>query len=324
MRQISYVKAINEALREEMQRDERVILLGEDIELSVYGPTKGLIDEFGPRRVRNTPITEQAVTGAALGASMMGLRPIVDLMQGNFLYLAMDQFANQAAKARYMFGEQVSFPVVFIAETGAFESAGAQHSDSPHSLFMHVGGLKVAIPSCPADAKGLLKAAIRDDDPVMFFEPVALLAGDKGPVPEGDVVIPLGKADVKRAGKDVTVVAIGAMLREALAAAQKLFEAGIDIEVVDPRTLVPLDRDTITASVRKTGRLIVVDEAHRTCGVASEIAALVGERCFGDLKTPVQIIASPDVPIPFSPVLEQAVIPSARRIEAGVRSLFGG
>lgn len=321
MREISYVRAIYEALREEMRRDKRVFLMGEDVQLSVYGATKGLYDEFGQDRVRNTPITEQAVVGAALGASLVGIRPVVDLMQGNFMYVAMDQFANQAAKARYMFGEQSCFPVVYMAATGAFESAGAQHSDSPHPMFMNVGGLKIVIPATPYDAKGLLKAAIRDDNPVLYLTPVALLSGTKGPVPEDDYVVPLGQADIKRAGKDLTIVAIGTMVRQALAAADKLAGEGMEAEVIDPRSLVPMDWESILQSVRKTGRLIVVDEARRTCGAASEIAARVGESCFGKLKAPIRILAVPDVPIPFSPVLEKAVVPDAQQIADAARAL---
>ena len=320
MREISYVRAIYEALREEMRRDKRVFLMGEDVELSVYGATKGLLEEFGRDRVRNTPITEAAVVGASLGASLVGVRPVVDLMQGNFLYVAMDQFANQAAKARYMFGEQITFPVVYMAATGAFESAGAQHSDSPHPMFMNVGGLKVVMPSTPYDAKGLLKAAIRDDNPVIYLTPGSLMAGAKGPVPEEEFVVPLGQADVKRPGKDVTVVAIGAMVRQALAAAEKLAAEDIDVEVVDPRSLNPMDWETLLQSVRKTGRLVVADEARRTCSAASEIAARVSESCFGTLKGPIRILAVPDVPIPFSPVLESAVVPDARRIADAVRA----
>jgi pyruvate dehydrogenase E1 component beta subunit len=320
MREISYVQAIYEALREEMQRDARVFLMGEDVQLSVYGATKGLYKEFGPGRVRNTPITEQAVVGAALGASLAGIRPVVDLMQGNFMYVAMDQFANQAAKARYMFGEQTCFPVVYMAATGAFGSAGAQHSDSPHPMFMNVGGLKIVIPATPYDAKGLLRAAIRDDNPVLYLTPVALLSGDKGPVPEEEYLVPLGQAEVKRSGKDVTIVAIGAMVRQAVAAAEKLVSQGIEAEVVDPRSVAPMDWETIFQSVRKTGRLVAVDEARRTCGATSEIAARVGEDCFGRLRSPIKILAVPDVPIPFSPVLESAVVPDAGRIADAVCS----
>lgn len=320
-RQISYVRAIYEALEAEMARDERVFLMGEDVRLSVYGTTKGLYEKFGPERVRNTPITEEAVVGAALGASLMGLRPVVDLMQGNFMYVAWEQFADQAAKARYMFGGQISFPTVFMAAVGAFDSAAAQHSDSPHPLFMNLAGLKVLLPSSPGDAKGLLISAIRDPDPVIYLIPMALMAGEKGPAPEAAEPIPIGKAALKRTGQDVTIVATGAMVRQALAAADTLSEQGVQAEVVDPRSLRPMDWETIISSVRKTGRLVVVDEARRTCSAASEIAATVYERCFEDLRAPARIVACPDVPIPFSPPLEAAVLPDAGKILAAAHSL---
>jgi pyruvate/2-oxoglutarate/acetoin dehydrogenase E1 component len=320
-REISYVRAIYEALQAEMGRDERVFLMGEDVRLSVYGTTKGLYDEFGPMRVRNTPITEEAVVGAALGASLMGLRPVVDLMQGNFMYVAWEQFADQAAKARYMFGGQISFPTVFMAAVGAFDSAAAQHSDSPHPLFMNLAGLKVVLPSSPRDAKGLLISAIRDPDPVIYLTPMSLMAGEKGPVPQAAFTIPIGEAEVKRPGEDVTIVAIGGMVRQALSAAEMLRQEGVEAEVIDPRSLRPMDWEAIIRSARKTGRLVVVDEARRTCSAASEIAATAYERCFEDLKAPARIVASPDVPIPFSPPLEAAVIPNAEKIVAAVHSL---
>jgi pyruvate/2-oxoglutarate/acetoin dehydrogenase E1 component len=320
MREITYVQAVYEALREELSRDESVFIMGEDVELSVYGYTKSLADEFGHDRIRNTPITESAVVGAALGASLMGMRPVVDLMQGNFLYVAMDQFANQAAKARYMFGEQIAFPVVFMAATGAFDSAAAQHSDSPHPMFMNLGGLKVSVPGSPGDAKGLLKAAIRDNNPVMYLMPFSLLAGGKGQVPEGEHLVPLGVADVKRTGTDATVIAIGAMVREALKAAAILADQGIEVEVVDPRTLIPMDKDKIIRSARKTGRVVLVDEARRSCGATSEVAAILAEGCIDSLKAPIRILAVPDVPIPFSRPLEAAVIPHAEQIIEAVRS----
>jgi len=317
------VQAMNEALREEMRRDSRVFLMGEDVRLGVFGTTKGLVEEFGTDRVRNTPITEAAVVGAALGASVTGMRPVVDIMTANFMHVAMDQFANQAAKLRYMFGAQINLPVVYIASTGIFGSAAAQHSDSLYPLFMNIGGLKIAVPGSPRDAKGLLKAAIRDDDPVLFFEPVALLAGDKGPVPEEEYVIPLGQAEIKRAGKDATVVAIGAMVRQALAAAETLAAEGLQVEVVDPCTLNPMDWTTILESVRKTGRLVVVEEARLTGGAGAEIAAVVGEECFADLKAPIRRVAAPDVPVPFSPPLEEFLLPNAAHVVEAVRSIRG-
>ena len=315
---MSFVQAVNEAIQEEMRRDDDVFLMGEDVRLSIFGTTKGLIEEFGPKRVRNTPITEAAFVGAAAAASTTGVRPIVDLMSGNFTYVAMDQFANQVAKMRYMFGAQVNLPVVYIATTGARGSAAAQHSDSVYPLFMNIGGIKVVIPGTPRDAKGLLKAAIREDDPVIFFQATALLGGDKGEVPTGEFTIPLGKAAIQRSGTDVTVVAIGEMVRQAVAAAETLEEDGISVEVVDPRTLVPLDEETILKSVQKTGRLVIVEGARRRCGAGAEIAAIVAEECLQDLSAPVQRVAVLDVPIPFSPPLEQFVVPDAKRIVSAI------
>ena len=323
MRIISFVQAINEAIREEMLRDEKVFLMGEDVLLSIFGTTKGIVDEFGTERVRNTPITEAAFVGAAAAASTTGVRPVVDLMSGNFTYVAMDQFANQVAKIRYMFGAQVTLPVVYLATTGARGSAAAQHSDSVYPLFMNIGGLKVIVPGTPRDAKGLLKAAVREDDPVIFFEPTALLGGDKGEVPEEEYTIPLGQADVKRTGTDVTVVAIGEMVRQALAVAETLAGEGIGVEVVDPRTLVPLDTETILASVQKTGRLVIVEGARRRCGAGAEIAAVVAQECFDELKAPIHRVAALDVPVPFSPPLEQYVVPEATRVVAAVRAVCG-
>jgi pyruvate dehydrogenase E1 component beta subunit len=321
-REITMVQAMYEAMAEEMRRDSRVFLMGEDVRLSIYGTSKGLVDEFGPDRVRNTPLSEAAFVGAGVGAAVMGMRPIVDLMVGNFFYVAMDQVCDQAAKIRYMSGGQCRVPVVYLATTGAEGSAAGQHSDSPYPLFMNMGGLKVVLPSTAYDAKGLLKAAIRDENPVIYFEPLAIF-GEKGPVPEGEVIVPLGSADVKRAGTDVTIVAIGALVPLALSAAETLAQDGISAEVVDPRTLVPLDRAAILASVRKTGRLVVVDEARRTCGVAAEIAALAAEHAFDALKSPVRRVTAPDTPVPFSPVLEQWYVPDAARIAAAARELVG-
>lgn len=321
MREISFVQAIKEALQEEMRRDERIFLMGEDVRLSIFGTTKGLLGEFGAKRVRNTPITEAAFIGAAVGASATGTRPVVDLMTSNFCYKAMDEFANQAAKMRYMFGEQASLPVVFLASCGAFGSAAAQHSDSPYPIFMNLAGIKVVVPSNPKDAKGLLKSSIRDDNPVFFFEPTALLAGDKGPVPEEEYLIPLSQAEIKRAGSHVTVVAIGEMVRQALSAAKKLSEESIEIEVVDPRTLYPLDSATILESVKKTGRVVIADGARRTCGAAAEIAAIVSQEGFRDLRAPIYRVTTPDVPVPFCPPLEKYIVPDAESIAAAVQAV---
>ena len=312
-REITLIQAMYEAIAEEMRRDPTVFLMGEDVRLSIYGTSKGLLREFGPERVRNTPLSEAAFVGAGVGAAIMGMRPIVDLMVGNFTYVAMDQLCDQAAKIRYMSGGQCTVPVVYLATTGAEGSAAGQHSDSPYPLFMNMGGLKVVLPSTPHDAKGLLKAAVRDNNPVFYFEPLAIF-GDKGPVPEGEFIVPLGVAEVRRPGTDLTIVATGALVKRALAAASELAGEGISAEVIDPRTLVPLDTAGIVASVRKTGRLVLVDEARRTCGAAAEIAAVVAEEAFDSLLAPIRRVTGPDTPVPFSPVLERTYVPDTARI----------
>ena len=276
MRTVNFVQAINEAMREEMERDPTVFVMGEDVELGLMGATAGLVAQFGKDRVRNTPLAECSFVGAAVGAAASGSRPIVDMMMWTFAYVAMDQFVNQAAKMTYMFGGQAKLPIVYRGLTGPFGAAAAQHSDGPHAMFMNVPGFKVVMPSTAADAKGLLKSAIRDDNPVLFFEHAALM-GAEGEVPEGEHLIPLGVADLKREGDHVTVVAIGPMVPQALAAAEELAGEGISLEVVDPRTLVPLDEEVIRASVKKTGRLVVADDAPPICGAAAEIATVVTE-----------------------------------------------
>ena len=323
MRTANFVQAINEALREEMERDSTVFVMGEDVELGLMGATRGLVDQFGKERVRNTPLAECGFVGAAVGAAGSGMRPVVDMMMWNFAFVAMDQFVNQAAKMTYMFGGQAKLPIVYRGVTGALGASAAQHSDSPHAMFMNVPGLKVVIPSTPGDAKGLLKSAIRDDNPVLFFEYAALMGTD-GPVPEDEHLIPLGVAEVKREGDDVTVVAIGPLVPQALAAAEELAEAGISIEVVDPRTLVPLDTDAIRTSVKKTGRLVVADEAPPTCGAAAEIATVVTEddTTFGSLKAPIRRVTRPHVPVPYSPPMESFVIPDKERIVAAVKQVM--
>lgn len=319
-----FLQAMQSAISEEMQRDRRVVVFGEDVRISVFGATRGLVEEFGPERVRNTPISEQTIIGTALGAAATGLRPIADLMTGNFLYTGMDQIANQIAKLPYMTGGQMRLPLVLLATTGAAGGNAAQHSDSPYPALMNLGGLKIVVPSTPADAKGLFKSAIRDDNPVVFLQQAAI-GGLRGEVPdEVEWLVPLGVADVKRAGGDVTVVAIGMMVRRAMEAAVPLAADGIEIEVVDPRTLAPLDFDTILASVEKTGRLVVVDEARQTCSAASEISATVAERGFRWLKAPIQRVASHNVPMPYSRGMENFVVPDQARIVAAVRSAMGG
>jgi pyruvate dehydrogenase E1 component beta subunit len=276
-REIYFVQAMQEGLREAMAEDETVVVIGEDVDRSVIGATKGLIDEFGPMRVRNTPISEATFVGACVGAAASGLKPVADLMIGSFFYVAMDQVANQAAKLPYMSGGQIQLPMVLFAASGPSGAAAAQHSENPHPMMMNVAGLKIVMPGTPADAKGLMYAAVREPSPVLFFHDAAL-SGMKGPVPEGPYEVPLGVADVKREGDDVTLVAIGGLVRHALKAAEQLAEEGISAEVVDPRSLVPLDEDAILRSVAKTGRLVVCDNARRTCSAASEIAAMVAER----------------------------------------------
>jgi pyruvate dehydrogenase E1 component beta subunit len=317
------IHAINDALVEELERDPRVILFGEDVEISLFGDTVGLHERFGPDRIRNTPICETLITGMAVGAAAAGYRPICHMMYGNFLYTGFDAIANQAAKLRYMTGGQITLPLVYMAVFGGGKSAAAQHSDSMHPMLMNLGGLKVVVPSSPADAKGLLKAAIRDDNPVVFLQ-AGGRGGEQGEVPDGDFVIPIGVAEIKRPGKDVTIVAIGSMVRHALRAADDLAKEGVEAEVVDPRTLHPLDEPAILQSVRKTGRLVVVDEARNTCGAASHIAAVVAECAFDALRAPIRRVTTPDVAIPYSPTLEKAVIPDKDAVIAAVRSVLGG
>jgi len=306
-----------------MHRDETVFLMGEDVAAGVMGKTAGLIDEFGPERVRNTPLAEGGFVGSAVGAAAAGMRPIIEIMFWNFIFVTMDQIVNQAAKMRYMFGGQVKLPIVVRGLSGLTSGSAAQHSDSPHGMLMNVPGLKIVTPSTPYDAKGLLKAAIRDDNPVLFFE-AGQLGRLSGAVPEDEYLVPLGVADVKREGSDVTVVAIGAMVPDALTVAEELSGDGISVEVVDPRTLVPLDKEAIIASVKKTGRLVVADEAPRTCGAAAEIAALVveDEDAFGYLDAPIQRVTRQQVHIPFSPPMENFVIPNAGSIKMAVQNVL--
>ncbi|MCP5149253.1 MAG: alpha-ketoacid dehydrogenase subunit beta [Ectothiorhodospiraceae bacterium] len=318
MREITYEQAGTEAILEEMRRDPRTFHLATDA-------PPPLLAEFGPQRVRATPIAESALTGIAVGAAGSGFRPIVNWSQVTFAFVAMDQIVNQAAKIHYMFGGQVTFPMVFRAQVGGGTRRAAQHSQSPYSMFMNVAGLKILLPSTPADLKGLLKTAVRDDNPVISFES-GRLGGLVGPVPDGDHTIPLGKADVKRAGTDVTIVAFAWLVHEALAAAEALAAEGISAEVVDPRTLVPFDVDAVRASVRKTGHLLVADEAGPTAGASAEVAALVTEdpETFAALRAPVRRVCALQVPIPYSPGLEDHVFPDRRKIADGVRAMLSG
>jgi len=323
MKEVTYRDALNEALREEMLRDKTVFLLGEDIGRYWQGAfrvTKGLAEEFGDERVRDTPISESAIIGVAIGAAITGMRPVAEIMFGDLSALAMDQIANQAAKLRYMFGGQTKVPMVIRTPFGAGVNIASHHSQSLEAWFMHTSGLKVAMPSTPYDAKGLLKTAIRDDNPVMFFEH-KLLYPIKGLVPEEEYTVPFGVADVKREGEGVTIVATLYMVHKALAAAKELDEQGIKAEVIDPRTIVPLDKKAIVNSVKKTGRLVIVSEDCKTAGVSAEIAALVAEEALDYLDAPIKRVAEPDTPIPFSPPLEQFVIPSERSIIKAVKEI---
>jgi acetoin:2,6-dichlorophenolindophenol oxidoreductase subunit beta len=319
MREITYLEAVYEAQHEEMVRDERVFIIGEDIETSFFGTTAGFLEEFGAKRVRNTPLSENGFIGAAAGAALVGARPIVDVTIASFLYVAMDQLISIASKATYMYGGQARVPLVIRASMFYGGNNAAQHSDRPHPLFMNMPGFKVIAPSTPADMKGLLKSAVRDDDPVLSFED-GTLWGSKGPVPDdGDLLVPIGQADVKRQGTDVTVVAIAGTVPQALAAASELERDGVSVEVVDPRTLVPLDSATILGSVEKTGRLVVADPAHRTCSAASEVAAMVAEDGFWSLKAPIQRVTTPPVHVPFSPALEPQMYPTTEKIVQAIR-----
>ena len=334
-REISYREAINEALVEEMERDDHVILIGEDVAGApqsddpdmldswggVLGVTKGLVGRFGKERVLDTPITESAIIGAATGAAATGLRPVAELMFSSFIGVCLDQVANQAAKMRYMFGGKARIPLTIRTTIGAGIGAAAQHSDSNYSLFTHYPGLKCVVPSNPADAKGLLKAAIRDDDPIIFFEN-KVLYDTKGPVPDGEHVVPLGQGKVVREGSDVTVVAISRMVHVALEAAELLSNEGISLEVIDPRTISPLDETLILESVKKTERFVVVDEDNPRCSMATDIIALVATKAFDHLDAPPAMVTAPHSPVPFSPPLEKHYVPSADQVVSAVRQLL--
>lgn len=316
---LSYLQAIVEAQREEMRRDERVILLGEDI--AVYG-AQTLFDEFDSKRLRNTPISENSFTGVGVGAALTGLRPIVDLTIASFCYLASDQIINQAAKLRFMTGGQLKVPIVVRTSTFYNNRTAAQHADRPYPLFMNVPGLKVIAPATASDAKGLLKAAIRDDDPVIMFEDINLWAKKEEVPCDEDFLVPIGKADVKRVGSDVTIVSVAGCLPAALAAAEVLGKDGVSVEVVDLRTIVPMDKDTILASVAKTGRLVVVDNSHKVGSVASEVAAFVSEEGFDYLRKPIQRVATPSIHIPYNQGLERQLYPTKDRIVSAVRAIL--
>src|SRR5579885_3520553 len=321
-RELTLGEAVREALSEEMRRDSTVFICGEDIAEAgtVFKVLTGLVDEFGPERVLDTPISEPGFTGLAVGAAMTGMRPVVDIMFGDFSTLVMDQMVNQAAKVHYMSGGKWKVPMVMRATLGASRRSAAQHSQSLHAWFCHIPGLKVVLPSTPYDAKGLLKAAIRDENPVVFFED-KMMYKLKGPVPEEEYVVPLGVADVKRAGEDITLVATSSMVQVALGAASLLEEGGISAEVVDPRTMWPLDEKTLIDSVRKTSRAIVLDEGYERYGVTAEIASVIASGAFYDLDAPVKRMGAMHVPIPFSPPLEDVTVPTEQSVFEAARAL---
>jgi pyruvate/2-oxoglutarate/acetoin dehydrogenase E1 component len=321
-RTITFSQALREAMTEEMERDSSVFLMGEDVGVfgGVFGVSAGMVQQFGEKRVRDTPISEQAIVGAGLGAALVGMRPIVEIMFADFATIAMDQIVNQAAKARYMSGGKASVPLIMRIVNGAPGSAAAQHSQSPEAWFMNVPGLKIAIPATPYDAKGLLKTAIRGADPVLFFEHKMLYATE-GEVPAEDYTVPFGQAAIRRAGAACTVIAIGGVLPHSLAAADKLMDQGISAEVVDPRTLVPFDTATLVESVKKTGRAVIVHEAHLRAGPGAEIAAILAEQAIGYLDGPIIRVATKNVPFPYNPDLEKFILPGADDIVQAVEGV---
>ncbi len=325
MQQLGMGQAVNQALREEMTRDPEVFIAGEGVGVSIHAspmlPLHGLLEKFGPGRVKDTPVSEAAIAGLAVGASEAGLKPVVEIMFNPFFTLASDMIVNHAAKLRYLSGGKSSFPMVVRMKSGAGFGAGCQHSHNLEAWVAHCPGLKVVMPSTPADAKGLLKSAIRDPNPVIFIEDM-MLYFQPGAVPEEEYLIPIGKADIKRPGRDVTVVTWSKMLKVAMKAAVKLAEEGVEAEIVDLRTLAPLDKETLLASVRKTGRLVVLHEATRTGGFAGEVAAVVMEGAFSDLKAPLRRVAAPDIPVPASPTLERFFIPGEDALLTAVKEIL--
>jgi len=321
MKETRYIKAIAEALHEEMARDETVFVIGEDVGApgGAFSGTRGLLDTYGERRVRDTPISESAIVGLALGAAVKGLRPVAEIMFADFLTVCMDQIVNQIAKTRYMFGGLFNVPLVIRSPCGGGLNAGPQHSQCLEALFAHIPGLKVVMPSTPYDVKGLLKSAIRDDNPVIFLENKALYAM-KGEIPEEEYLVPIGKADVKRAGRDVTVVAVSGMVHRALAAAGTLAERGVEVEVIDLRTVTPLDKETIFASVEKTSKLVIAHEAVKPFGIGAEIAAMVSEEMIDHLDGPVVRVGAPFVPVPFN--LEAQYLPNAGDVIEAVEKVM--
>jgi pyruvate/2-oxoglutarate/acetoin dehydrogenase E1 component len=324
MRELTLGQAIREALAEELRRDARVFIMGEDVAEAgtPFKVLSGLVEEFGPARIIDSPISEAGITGLGVGGAMTGMRPIIDLMFGDFIALAMDQIVNQAAKVHYMSGGKLKVPLVVRTTLGATRRTAAQHSQSLHAWVSHIPGLKVVLPSTPYDAKGLLKTAIRDDNPVIFYED-KMMYQLKGPVPEGDYTIPLGVADIKRAGSDVTIVATSSMVQVALEAAEILQTLDISAEVIDPRTTFPLDKETLIASAKKTSRALVVDEGYQRYGVTAELAAVIAEGAFYYLDAPVRRLGAMDVPVPFSPVLEDLTVPTPAAVVEVARTLCG-
>ena len=323
MREITYAQAINEALRENMRRNSRIILMGEDIGRygGIFQVTAGLLDEFGPERVIDTPISESGFVGTCVGAAMTGLHPVAEVMFIDFTTCAMDMIVNQMAKMHYMSGGRGKVPFVLRTNIGAGRGAAAQHSQSFHSFFMHIPGLKVATPATPYDAKGLMNTALADENPVMFIEHKKLFI-TKGHVPEESYAIPFGTADIKRQGSDITIVATHALVQKSLNVAEEMSREGVDIEVLDPRTITPLDKETILNSVKKTGKLITVDEGCVTGGFGSEVAAIVAQEAFDYLEAPIIRVGSPDTPVPFSPPLEQFYIPDEGNIKDAVNRIL--
>lgn len=315
-----YIHAINEALFEEMSRDSNVIVFGEDVELAIMGDMRGLVERFGRDRIRNTPICEATLTGMAVGAAAAGSRVVLHMMFSNFIYTGFDAIANQMAKLRLMTGGQATMPITVIASYGAAGSNAAQHSDSGYPVLMNLGGVNVVLPATPADAKGLLKEAIRGNDPTFFLE-AGGRGGEQGEVPDGDYTVPFGKASIVRAGSDLTLTAVGSMLKPALEAVKKLEAAGVDVEVIDPRTLVPLDEQALVESVRKTGRAVIADEARDCCSAASHIAAVLADKAFHDLKAPVKRVTTPNVCMPYAPNAEKRVMPGAESIARACLSI---
>ena len=324
MKELTYADALREALREEMLRDKSVILLGEEIGVfnGVYKVTRGLLDEFGPERVRDTPISEAAIAGAAVGLALAGMKPVAEIMYMDFLPICMDQLSTQAAKMRFMSGGQLTVPMVLRTQYSLGRQHGSQHSQFTPAWFLQVPGLKVVLPSDPADAKGLLKSSIRDHNPVLFVES-GLLYRTKGPVPEEEYTTPLGEAAVKRKGDDITIVAVSRMVTESLAAAKTLAESGVSAEVIDVRTLQPLDLESIAESVKRTSRLVVASDDVKRGGIGAEISASIMEQCFDYLDAPIARVACPDTPIPFSPPLEQQYMPNAERVVQTVQTMIG-